>query len=141
MLHLSISQISHSLLTGPSCLAPLMGGGGGEVGSANSNMVTKSRGQRSITINFWPCNNAYNIPFLQSSYYRYLSQTSASYTASRVLSLEKISCSSTVQCYADGYDDDTVEQLQHVSQRFGPVASWSSAYRTDSWSLRIERSG
>ena len=53
-----------------------------------------------------------------------------------------MNCSRTVQCYADGYDGDTVKQLlQYLSHRFGPVSSWSSAYRTDAWSLNIERSG
>ena len=85
------------------------------------------------------CHASVHVSFLQSSYYRYLSQTSVSYTSGRVMSLEKINCSGTVQCYADGYDDDTVEQLQYLSRRFGPVSSWSSAYRTDTWSLNIQR--
>ena len=61
-----------------------------------------------------------------------------SYSPGSVLNFEKIDCR-TVQCYADGYDDDTVEQLQYVSNRFGPVSSWSSARRTDTWNLNIER--
>ena len=78
------------------------------------------------------------VPLLQSSYYQYLSQTSVSYASGRVLSVERVNCS-RVQCYADGYDGDTVEQLQYLSHRFGPVSSWSSAYRTDAWSLNIQR--
>ena len=74
---------------------------------------------------------------LQSSYYRYLSETSVSGAGSATV--EKMNCSGGIQCYADGYDDDTVEQLQFISRRFGPVSSWSSAYRTDAWRLHIER--
>ena len=73
----------------------------------------------------------------QSSYHKYLNQTSLSGAA--VSSVEKLNCSETVQCYADGYNDNTVEQLKYLSDRFGPVSSWSSAYRTDSWNLNIVR--
>ena len=69
----------------------------------------------------------------------YIRQTSVSYSSGKVLSVEKMNCSRTVQCYADGYDHDTVEQLQYLFDRFGPVSSWSSAYRTNTWNLNIER--
>ena len=62
-----------------------------------------------------------------------------SYPSGSVLNLKKLNCSGTVGCYADGYDVNTVRQLQYVSDRFGPVSSWSSAYRTDTWNLNIER--
>ena len=75
----------------------------------------------------------------QSSYHKYLNQTSLSYSSGVVSSIEKLNCSKTVQCYADGYNDNNVEQLKYLSDRFGPVSSWSSAYRTDTWNLSIAR--
>lgn len=54
-------------------------------------------------------------------------------------SVENLNCSRIVHCYADGYDDDTVEQLRYLSDRFGPVSTWSSAERTDTWRLHITR--
>ena len=77
---------------------------------------------------------------LQSSFDKYLNQTSLSYSSSGVISsIEKLNCSGTVQCYANGYSDATVEQLKYLADRFGPVSSWSSAYRTDTWNLSIAR--
>ena len=76
---------------------------------------------------------------VQSAYYQYLGQTSVSYSTGAITSVEKIACSGTTRCYADGYDGDTLTQLRYVSNRFGPVSSWSSAYRTDAWRLNITR--
>ena len=76
---------------------------------------------------------------LQSSHHKYLNQTSLNYSSGAVSSVEKLNCSETVRCYADGYNDDTVEQLKYLTDRFGLVSSWSSAYRTDAWNLNIAR--
>ena len=76
---------------------------------------------------------------LQSS--AFLDETSVSYPYGTVSSVENVGCFGTLGCYGDGYTNDTVKQLQYVSSRYGPVSSWSSAYRTDVWSLDIERSG
>ena len=84
-------------------------------------------------------NDYYFYAMLQSSYHKFLNQTSLSHSSGVVSSVEKLNCSETVQCYADGYSDDTVEQLKYLTDCFGPVSSWSSAYRTDTWNLSITR--
>ena len=40
-----------------------------------------------------------------------------------------------------GYSDsrDTIEVLQYIANRFGPVASFTGTYRATSWRLNINR--
>ena len=58
-----------------------------------------------------------------------------------MLSIEKIECdtSATLPCDTDVHAEDTVRQLSYISDRFGPLSSWSSARITDSWNLNIQR--
>ena len=68
--------------------------------------------------------------YIQDSYY--IDRTTVS-GVSEATSVEKLS--RCTFCYANGYDDETIEQLRYTSSLFGPVSSWTNAYRADAWNL------
>ena len=65
---------------------------------------------------------------------------SAVTTSSEVTNFEELSGSG----YGYGSDTgggNTLQLLQDMSERFGPVASFSGSYRADRWKIKIEREG
>ena len=76
--------------------------------------------------------------FLQGSYY--LDRSDVTYSAGSVTTLERVPYSEIPYGYgSDAGGDHTLEVLQYVTERFGPVASFSGSYRADRWTLNIER--
>lgn len=73
---------------------------------------------------------------LQASYY--LETSSVSGVGSQIV--ERIPSQTLPYGYGDDSGGgDTDELLMYVTDRFGPVASFSGSYRADRWELFIQR--
>ena len=72
----------------------------------------------------------------QGSYYLSGSNVSG-YTSETVLSVERVPYSQLPYAYSSGGRTDEV--LSYVTDRFGPVASFSGSYSADTWTLNIQR--
>lgn len=77
--------------------------------------------------------------FVQSSYYD--TRSRLNYRSGSVRSMERVSYSNLPSGHADGYDEDIIETLQYITDHYGPVTSFSSAYRANHWTVNIKRTG
>jgi len=70
---------------------------------------------------------------MQSSYY--IDRSSVLYTPGQVVTLERNTYQNLPSAY--GPDSGTLQVLQYLHRRFGPVSSFTGSYRADSWTLDI----
>lgn len=76
---------------------------------------------------------------MQTSYH--LDVSDVTYTSGRVQTVEKVpgKLLSSLGYGFDRYGNHTLQVLQYLTERFGPIKSFTGTSRADYWTLNIER--